>query len=247
MSNKKAHFNLRDNPDPLTKMAEEKNLAAHFESIEALKRSKDMYEACDKVIRNNRKGRIVIAVIIAVILNALLVLELLDNKVTNVPLIICAIFVAETLSALFVVAAILVEPSYIPGNKLKAAIIKQGFDADDVNNDFMRSTINYLANGIMAVGETYCIVYSTEELRIVKLEDITKADQYSIYVRAYRYRTINYYIRLHGKDSTYRDYKFADKLNAGLMLDRFKEIGIKTETFPTGTKAPEEETEEQLH
>ena len=63
----------------------------------------------------------------------------------------------------------------------------------------------------------------------------------------YRNHNTNYYIRIHEKDNTYRDYKFADKLNAGLMLDRFKAKGLKTETFPTGTKAPEEETEEQLN
>lgn len=232
-------------PDYLTKKAEEKNAEGHFKRVEDLKKFKDMYEACDSLSKGYWKGKIVTAVILAVCLNVLLVFGLVDNKVTSVPIIICAILVIEMFSVMIVVAAVLVGPSFIPGNKLKAAIIKQGFDADDVNNDFMHSTINYLEMGIMAVGETYCIVHTPQEFRIAKLEDITKADQYSIYFRTYRYHNTNYYIRIHEKDNTYRDYKFVDKFNADLMLARFLAKDIKTETFPTGSRAPEAETGEK--
>ena len=109
----------------------------------------------------------------------------------------------------------------------------------------MHSTINYLAMGIMTVGETYCIVHTPQEFRIAKLEDITKADQYSIYFHMYRNHNTNYYIRIHEKDNTYRDYKFIDKFNADLMLARFLAKDIKTETFPTGTRPPEAETGER--
>ena len=232
--------------DPLTRMAEEKALEAHLANMEAIKNHKDMYEACDYVIKNRHRGRIATGITIAVILNILLVIGLVDNKVTSVPIIICAILVIEMLSILSVAAAKLVEPSFIPGNKLKSAIVKQGFDADDVNNDFMHSSINCLWNGIMAVGGTYCIVYTTEELWISRLENIIKADYYSVYTRTYRYHTTYHYIRLHEKDNTYRDYKCADKRNADLMLNSFLMKDIKTETFPTGAKATEAETEKRM-
>lgn len=232
-------FNWRGNPDPLTKLAEEKTLEAHLANMEAIKNHKDMYEACDYLIKDRWKGRIITAVLMAVGLNVLMVIGLVDNKVTSIPIIICAILVVEMLSTLIVTAAILVEPSFIHGNKLKSAIIKQGFDADDVNNDFMHSTINRLEKGIMAVGGTYCIVYTSEEFRIVQLENIIKAEQYSFHYHMRYVHTIHYYIRLREKDNTYRDYKCADKLNADLMLNSFLTKDIKTETFPTDTKPTE--------
>ena len=238
-------FDWMFSSEHITKMAEEMNAEGHFKRVEELKKSGDMFEACDSLSKGYHKGKIVISVILAVCLNVLLVIGLVDNKVTSLPIIICAILVVEIISALIVVAAVLVEPSFIPGNKLKAEIIKQGFDADDVNNDFMHSTINYLAMGIMAVGETYCIVHTPQEFRIAKLEDITKADQYSIYFHMYRNHNTNYYIRIHEKDNTYRDYKFIDKFNADLMLARFLAKDIKTETFPTGTRPPEAEMGER--
>lgn len=246
-SRKKTAIKWRDNPDPLTRLSEEKALEAHLANMEAIKDHKDMYEACDYVIKDRWKGRIATGVIIAVILNILLVIGLVDNKVTSVPIIICAILVIEMLSILSVAAAKLVEPSFIPGNKLKSAIVKQGFDADEVNNDFMHSSINCLWNGIMAVGGTYCIVYTTEELWIGRLENIIKVDYYSVYTRTYRYHTTYHYIRLHEKDNTYRDFKCADKLNADLILNSFLMKDIKTKTFPTSAKAPEEETEKKMN
>ncbi len=248
VNKKKTAINRRDNPDPLTRLSEEKALEAHLANMEAIKDHKDMYEACDYVIKAHWKGRIATGITIAVILNILLVIGLVDKKVTSVPIIICAILVVEMLSILCVTAAKLVEPSFIHGNKLRSAIVKQGFDADDVNNDFMHSTINCLEKGIMAVGVTYYIVYTTEEFHIGRIENVTKAEQYSLYFRFGKgCHSIFYYIRLHEKDNTYRDYKCADKRNADLMLNSFLMKDIKTETFPTGTEATKAETEKRMN
>ena len=90
------------------------------EGVADTEESGDMFEACDSLSKGYHKGKIVISVILAVCLNVLLVIGLVDNKVTSLPIIICAILVVEIISALIVVAAVLVEPSFIPGNAKNA-------------------------------------------------------------------------------------------------------------------------------
>jgi hypothetical protein len=233
-------FDWKSDTDPLTKSVEDKKLEAHMARMSMLDKSSDMYEVCDKLRKEYRKARIVFAVFIALGLNALFVMGLIDNEVKSLPIIICDFLVSGTISIIILTAAILVENGFIPGNKLKDAIIKQGYDADDVNNDFMHSTLHDIDMGIMTVGKTYYVVYTSKEFRVGKLENITKADHYSIYSHLSRgYNTIRHYIRLHERNNTHRDYKCNDGLNADLLLNRFLIENIKTETFPAGRKSPE--------
>ena len=233
-------FDWKSSADPLTKSVEDKKLEAHMARMNLLDKGSDIYEVCEEVRKEYRKARIVFAVFIALGLNALFVMGLIDNVVTSIPLIICAFLISGTISMIILAAAILVEYGFIPGNKFKDAIIKQGYDADDVNNDFMRSTIHDIDMGIIAVGETYYLVYTSKEFRVGKLENITKVDHFSIYSHLSRgNNTIRHYIRLHERDNSHRDYKCNDGLNADLLLNRFLIENIKTETFPTGRKSPE--------
>ena len=237
------HFDWKSSADPLTKTVEDKAYEARLARMISLEKSSDMYEVCDKLRKEYRKARIVFAVFIALGLNALFVMGLIDNDVTSIPLIICAFLISGTISMIILAAAILVEYGFIPGNKLKDAIIKQGYDADDVNNDFMRSTIHDIDMGIMTVGKTYYVVYTSKDFRVGKIENIIKVVHYSIYSHLSRgNNTIRHYIRLHERDNSHRDYKCNDGLNADLLLNRFLIENIKTETFPTGRKSPETDT-----
>ena len=226
-------------PDPLTKLSEDKSLEAHIARMDKPRKGKDMYEVCDNVVKENNKARIITAAVLSFLMLLFVVGEIIDNKVQSIPLIICIILVTVIVIVLAMLVSIHFDYGFTPAFKLKSAIIKQGFDPDEVNNDFMHATYHDLNLGLMAVGNTYVVVYSSQEFRIIVLENIIKADLHSVRVNSYRAGSITrYYIWLHEKDETHSGYRCADKLTAELLLNRFLIENIPTETFPTGVETP---------
>ena len=237
------HFELDTFPDPLTKKNEEASFEAHVSLMDRPREGKDMYEILDNVSKKARKGRIISASAASIGIAILLILMLIDSKETSVPLIICAILVAGTFITIVMAMGFYHDYGFTPADKLDAAIIKQGFDPDDVNRDFMNATYHDLNLGLMAVGNTYYVVYSPGEFRVCKLVNITKAEHYSCCIHVSKgWYDPSHFIRIHENDNTHRDYRCLDKLTAELLLNRFLIENIKTETFPTNRMAPKTES-----
>ena len=226
------------------------HLTAMFRGIPQNEKSAPAPKHKATVIRTEKKNRtplmliiVILLIITAAVLSFLMLLfvvgEIIDNKVQSIPLIICIILVTVIVIVLAMLVSIHFDYGFTPAFKLKSAIIKQGFDPDEVNNDFMHATYHDLNLGLMAVGNTYVVVYSSQEFRIIVLENIIKADLHSVRVNSYRAGSITrYYIWLHEKDENHRGYRCADKLTAELLLNRFLIENIPTETFPTGVETP---------
>ena len=216
----------KNKTDPLTRTAEQKIAEKLVADTDISAKGRDMYEVCDSISSSHRKSRIRTGIVMSAGLILLLVIGLLDNRSTELPLIISAILIVATLVSLIMVVSVHGENGFIPGNKLKAAIAKQGYDADDVNGDFMQATCHYIVSGIIAVGEKYCVVYSATEFRISRTEDITKAEHSSVCLHISRNNETRHYIKIYERDNSCRSYHCTGKQSAELLLDRFGQLQI---------------------
>ncbi len=219
-------------PARLDEKTGETTYEKRVEKIHKRRSGKDMFEVCDNFRKQYFVTMYIVIGVFALILPFVFILKFNEYESINIP-IWCAFVVSAVIMAVSIFVSRKSDMAFMTSLNLKLEIKKSGFDEFYVNNDFMMATYHDLIKGFMAVGQSYCVVFSQKFCHVAEMNNIVKVQHCSKEYKLNSQTVVRHFVLVTEKDSLVFRYACADGLAADLMLGEFIKAGIETETLPT--------------
>ena len=117
--------------------------------------------------------------------------------------------------------------SFITSLHLKKEIRSHGYDEQRVNNDFMMANYHRLSRGIMAIGQSYYVVFMQNFCRVGQIRGITSIESYSETEKINDGTLTRYFIRIYEDDNTVSYFMCADQIASELIINEFNMLGYE--------------------
>ena len=202
------------------------------------RKGKNMFVICDGVAMAYKIIMIVFLCIFALSFPYVIISEMNKYPAINIPYYWCFI-IAIVLLLISVLIGIKSDIAFKSSRDLKAVMRKKGLDEIRVNIDFMMANYHDMHKGLLAIGQSYYVVFTQKFCDVSEIRDIVRVESYS---RNNTYPandddSTRYFVRIvRSKMTTY--LMCADKIAAELVLREFKMKGIETRVCGDETGKP---------
>ena len=197
------------------------------------RRGRDMYEICESFRRTHTMRVYAVIAICTLLASAAIALQL--NKVwDDSPWWIIFPLAAGVMLLLLIFGrkAIKEDLGFMTTLHLKKAIAESGEDRIRVESDFMIASYYDLANGLMAIGASYIIIYSKTFCSVILLSDIEQASSLARLIESgSTTREIRRQIRFNIR-GRYYTVTFKDDVETEYAMYELQKRGIPTEECP---------------
>ena len=189
-------------------------------------RGRDMFEVCDNYRRQYYRTTIIVIALSALILPFMIMLKLNEYGDFNIP-----VWGAFVISAVIMGIAIAVSSKYdfgfITSKDLKAEISRAGLDPFYVNNDFMMATYHDLKRGLLAIGQSYYVLFMQKSCFVGDMNNIARVEHYTKAYDMNNTKQVLHFIVIIEKDQMTSRFPCRDKIASDLILDEFRRNGIE--------------------
>ena len=198
------------------------------EKIHERRKGKDMFEVCDNFRKEYFKTMFIIFGIASVLLPIILILKFNELDFIDIPF-----WWAFIISAAVLGISLLIEGktdlTFITILHLKKEIRQKGFEELCVNTDFMMATYHDLTRGILAIGQSYYVVFTQKYCRVGEINSISKVTRFSNSYKINGQTMYKHFICIIEKDNTRVTLPCRDEISATLITQQFRLAGIETE------------------
>ena len=198
-----------------------------LEKIHKRRPGKDIYEVCDNIRRQYYIVMLTAALVVAVALPVTVIGKLREIK-SDIS-IWWGIIMSVAILAISIFLGRKQDFGFITSLELKLKIRSLGLEPIYVNNDFMMATYHDLVKGLMAIGQSYCVIFSQKNCFILDMNNISKVEHTSKAFNLNGATAYTHTIHIMEKDSSVTRIPAKDLIAANLILDEFRRHGIATE------------------
>ena len=189
-------------------------------------KGKDMYEIIDNYRRQYYVTMIIILVISTFLLTTVFIIKMNDYDYLHIP-IYWSILIPVIIMIISIIIGYKYDFSFITSLHLKKEIRSHGYDEQRVNNDFMMANYHRLSRGIMAIGQSYYVVFMQNFCRVGQIRGITSIESYSETEKINDGTLTRYFIRIYEDDNTVSYFMCADQIASELIINEFNMLGYE--------------------
>ena len=186
---------------------------------------KDMFEVCDNYRRQYFRTTIMLLAAAALILPFLIILKLNDYDNFNIP-VWGAVAISAVIMGITVAVSFKYDFGFITGDHLRAEIIKSELDPFYVNNDFMMATYHELKRGLLAIGQSYYVLFMQKSCFVGDMNNISHVEHFTKEYNLNDTKQVIHFIVIVEKDQMSSRFPCKDKIAAELIMDEFRRAGI---------------------
>ena len=188
-------------------------------------KGKDMFEIVDNYRKQYFQTMIIVIFMITFLLSAAFILKLHDYDL-NIPFY-WSILTSVIIVIISIAISYKIDFKFISSEDLKKEIKRHGYDEQRVNNDFMMANYHMMFKGLMAIGQSYYVVFMQNFCRVGNIQRITSIESYSETRKLNNSKVTRYYIRIHENDNTVSFFTCADKIASDLITKDFNLLGFE--------------------
>ncbi len=219
-------------PERLDEKTGETDQERYEAKIHRRQKGKDMFEVCDNIRRQYFITLFVVLGIVSLLLPMMFILKFNEYDYIDIPFW-WAFIVSAVIMGISIFATRKYDLAFYTSLHLRMENRKKGYDEFYVNNDFMMATYHDLLKGILAIGQSYYVVFMQKFVSVGEMNDISMVTHFSTEYKLNGQKLTRHFIKITNKDGSWVSFPAGGEMAADMIMREFARAGLSTETLPT--------------